>query len=159
MAHSAGDETTRGRLPCEGARTVYREGEAVPNATGAGVMAVREGGWRSGRFTPVKSRAGTKGLTGVAHLPEEERARESGAGAANGWGWAVSGRGVERGASAGAWADGPHRPQAEGGERGCARERGKLGLETAQPRGGEGFSFFFFFYLFSLFFSLIPFLL
>jgi hypothetical protein len=49
MAHNAGDETARGRLSCESACTVHREGEAVPNSTGAGVMAVRgKGGGRWG---------------------------------------------------------------------------------------------------------------
>jgi hypothetical protein len=80
MAHSAGDETTRGRLPCESACTVHREGEAVPNSTGAGVMAVRGRGWRSAWFALVKSWAGTKGLTGGARLPAEERARGRGGG-------------------------------------------------------------------------------
>jgi hypothetical protein len=40
----------------------------------------------------VKSRVGEKGWTGEAHLLEEEMARESGVGAADGWGRSVSGR-------------------------------------------------------------------
>jgi hypothetical protein len=48
----------------------------------------------------VRSRAGEKELTGGAHLPKEERARESGAGVADGWGRSVSGR-EGRDASAG----------------------------------------------------------
>jgi hypothetical protein len=53
MAHIAGDETARGGLPREGASTVDRGGEAVPNFTGAGVMAEREGGRWPARITPM----------------------------------------------------------------------------------------------------------
>jgi hypothetical protein len=82
----------------------------------------------------VKSRAGTKGLTGGALLPEEERSQESEASAADGWGWSVSGR---RGASVGGrggWA------VCGGGE--CGREREWAGNDPAEE--GEGFSFFLF---------------
>jgi hypothetical protein len=79
------------------------------------------------------------------------------AGAADGWGRAAA---RERGCVARAWAraDGPRGPRAEGGEcrREGEREGGKLGPDTAQPRGGRrDFPFF----SFSIFFSLIPFLL
>jgi hypothetical protein len=69
------------------------------------------------------------------------------------WGRAVSGRWES---AARARADGPRGPQAEGEVRAHKRGGGELGSDPAQPRGGEGFSFSFFF---SLFFSLIPFLL
>jgi hypothetical protein len=50
----------------------------VPNFTSAGVMVVRERGRLAG-IAPVKSRTGTKGLTGGVHLPEGEQSRASGA--------------------------------------------------------------------------------
>jgi hypothetical protein len=69
----------------------------------------------------VKSQAREKGLTGGASLLEEEGARESGAGMADGWGRSVSGR------------EGPRR------ERGHARRLGRewRGGTRAREGGGE----------------------
>jgi hypothetical protein len=72
----------------------------------------------------VKSRVGTKGLTGGSHLLEEERARESGAGAADGWGRSVSGR---EGGAVRAWgarSSGAAWAESGGGGRTRAREGG-----------------------------------
>jgi hypothetical protein len=95
MAHSAGDETARAGCRVRVLAQCTR-GKAVPNSIGSGVMAVREREWRSAGIAPVKSRAGEKGLTGGARWPEEERAWENGAGAADGWGRSISGREVAR---------------------------------------------------------------
>jgi hypothetical protein len=121
---------------------------AVPNFTGAGVMAVRERG-RSAGILPVKSRAGTKGLTGGDRLPEEERSRESEASEADGWGRSVSGWHDASAGRRGGWA-------VLGRVRrgGCGHKREWAGNGPAEE--GEGFSFFLFFF-FPISISLIPF--
>jgi hypothetical protein len=85
----------------------------------------------------VKSQAREKGLTGGASLLEEEGARESGAGMADGWGRSVSGR------------EGPRRERGHArrlgrewrGERGREREGEKMGRN--RPSRGAGEEFFF----------------
>jgi hypothetical protein len=78
-----------------------------------------------------------------------------GAGVADGWGQAVSGR--EESAGAGAWADWPRVPRTEGEAR--ARGRGgSLGRIWPSREGERDFPFSLFSISF-LFFSLIPFLL
>jgi hypothetical protein len=103
-------------------------------------------------FALVRSRAGEKGLTGRAHLPDEELVRKSRAGAADGWGRLVSGREGARREHGRAWRMGRAGPRAGGGEeRGREREGEKVGQNWPSRGGGEEFSFFF---LFSLFFFL-----
>jgi hypothetical protein len=117
---------------------------------------VAVGGVRAGEVTGGDERANGRGPSARGRA-----ARESGAVAADGWGRSVSERGGERGASTGGRADGPRGPRGEGGERGHAGggggERGESLSRIRPSREGErDFSFFL---SFSLFFSLIPFLL
>jgi hypothetical protein len=90
-------------------------------------------------IAPVKSRAETKGLTGGARLPEEERLRESEASAVDGWGRSVSGR---RGASV---AVGPCWAMSGGGGGGARRGREREWAENGPAEEGEGFPFSFYF--------------
>jgi hypothetical protein len=111
---------------------------------------MRERG-RSAGILPVKSRAGTKGLTGGDRLPEEERSRESEASAADGWGRSVSGWHDVSAGGRGGWAVlGRVR-------RGGTRAREGVGRKWPS-RGGGGFFPFIIFFL-SYFHFLNPFLL
>jgi hypothetical protein len=102
----------------------------------------------------VKSRAGTKGLTGGARLPEGERRERAGRLRLTGG----AGRSAREGESvvrarAGGRMGRVGREEREGnaGTRGGGgREGGELEPDPAQPRGGEGF--FLFPFLFSFLF-------
>jgi hypothetical protein len=118
------------RAQCAGAHGANWAGECV-NGEGMGRMMV--GGERAGGLVMGEGR---EKLTDGAGLP---------AGAAHGRGARLTGGAGVSGAGTGArcwaaWAAG-----GRGGE-GRACERGWLGPEVAQPRGGS-FSFFFFFFL------------
>jgi hypothetical protein len=126
--------------------TVYRD-ESVPNFTGERVIARRQGGRWPATIAPTPFTGEDERADRVARLPEEERARESGVGAADERGQAVSGGGGkvsrERGRA--------RRMGHERREGGSGREREGEELGRTRPsRGGEGFFLFFpFYFLFS----------
>jgi hypothetical protein len=100
-------------------------------------------------FALVRSRAGEKGLTGRAHLPDEELVQKSRAGAADGWGRSVSGREGARREHGRAWRMGRAGPRAGGGGGARAREGGgEGGPELAQPGRGRGIFLFLFVFSF-----------
>jgi hypothetical protein len=124
-------------------RAQWTGGEAVPNFSGVGVMAEREGGWWPTGITPMPSTCEEEGVDGWdPHARGGAGAREREQGATDEWGRA----GSEGGESA-AWARALGEMdrgglRAEG--RGCARERaGSRPLAGVGPaeRGGEVFLF------------------
>jgi hypothetical protein len=122
-------------------------GGAVPNFTGAGVMAERERGWWPAGITLMPSMGEEEGVDGWdPHARGGTGAKEREWDAADEWGRVGSEGGGER---RGRERMGRGGLRAEGEARARARERGgKHGPESAQPRGGGVFSFFLFSLLF-----------
>jgi hypothetical protein len=139
MAHSAEDETARGMLRVRVlAQCTWRAKRCL---TPLESRAVRERGWRLAGFAPVKSRAGTKGLTSGARLLEGERRERVGRLCLTGG----AGRSAGEGKSAA-------RARARGrmGRVGREQREGNAGMRGREggawagsgPAEREGFSFF-----------------
>jgi hypothetical protein len=119
-----------GRLGYSGGEVAEAGARVNGEATGRAVV----GGEHTG-----EGMGGTMVLTSGPGLPAGERSEREREGVADRWG-----RAVRCGAGARSWA--AWAVGGEGGKRAWAR----FGPDTAQPRGGEGFSLFFFCFLFHI---------
>jgi hypothetical protein len=123
-------------------RAQWTGGEAVPNFTGVGAMAEREGGWWPLRIASMPSTGEEEGADGWdPHVKGGAGARERERGTTNEWG-----RGAAREGRAwhgrARWEMGRGGLRAEG--RGRERERGVVAMGRCWPsrEGRGGFPFF-----------------